>query len=69
MRLPETVPHLNPAAVGLALAPEYEPDRVAPVWLTLVAELLVLTVAVAVWPPEVPPPVSLHNVVKTSLDT
>lgn len=45
----------------MPVAPEKEADRVAPVSLVSLAEPVVTTaVAVAVWPPEVPPPDSLH---------
>ena len=53
------VPHWKPQFLVSPVAPEKEPDRVAPVELTSVA-LLVVTVAVA--PPEVPPPDSFHSV-------
>lgn len=46
----------------MPVAPEKEADRVAPVSLVSLAEPVVTTaVAVAVWPPEVPPPDSLHS--------
>ena len=54
-RLVELVPYLNPAAVGTALAPVYEPDRVAPVRLTSLGVLAVVTVAVGSSPPAPPP--------------
>ena len=42
------------------VAPSKEADRVAPVALTFDVEPVV-TFAVAVWPPEVPPPDSPHS--------
>ena len=51
------VPHWKPQFLVSPVAPEKEPDRVAPVALTFVVEPVVtVAVAVAVWPPEVPPP-------------
>ena len=53
------VPHLNQAAVGVELAPEKEPRRVAPSELTLVSGLTVVTEAVGSCPPP-PQAVPLH---------
>ena len=52
------VPHWKPQFRVSPVAPEKEPDRVAPVELTSVA-LFVETVAVT--PPEVPPPDPPHS--------
>lgn len=49
------VPYLNPILWNSPVAPDHEPCRVAPAELTAVAAPLD-TVAVAVRPPEVPPP-------------
>ena len=54
-KLPEVVPYLNPADVGVADAPEKEPDRVAPVELTPLGVLAVVTDAVGCCPPAPPP--------------
>lgn len=67
-KLPEVVPYLNPADVGVAEAPEKEPDRVAPVELTPLGELAVVTDAVGCCPPA-PPPDAVHLVPTTLISS
>ena len=54
-RRDELVPQTIPVLLILPLAPEKEPDRVAPVELTPLGVLAVVTVAVGSSPPAPPP--------------
>ena len=54
-KLPSLFPERKPVSYIVPVAPSNEADRVAPVALTFEVEPVV-TLAVAVWPPEVPPP-------------
>ena len=56
----ELVPYLKPVSDIVPVAPVKEADRVAPVALLSGLEPVV-TVAVAVWPPGVPPPDCSHS--------
>ena len=60
----ELVPYTKPVSEIVPVAPVKEADRVAPVALLLELEPVV-TVAVAVWPPEPPVPDSPHLYVTT----
>ncbi len=63
----EVVPYRKPVSEIVPVAPSKEADRVAPVALRLELEPVV-TVAVAAWPPEVPPPDGSHFLKVTVID-